>query len=696
MIFTLFSKTSQMFKNWLAFLGGRSMEVIVIFTVLYLFVTLLDTYFTDMLYYSVCGVNKGIGPIKFIVLEIDLSRSFMEWILKFLSIGALLFMTYMVLQQLPAVVSSIVSIGGANSGSASNMAGGLMSGAMGLTKMAAGGLGSVAAGAARYGVRGATHVLRKTGIAGAIESASKYSPIPTPRTLYRNAIIDGAIKKAKNAAGNLTGKERDRFIRDNANKELQLAMQANPNKMAFAGVDMKAMEERFDKKLVKNPLKKFLKEEAGRMKRDNPNNIKFGKEAQDELKKRAMGWAEKNRGEGSDRVAKYLAKSGSLNDLIKDKTTLSSYRAHKQLTTDESAQRYLRHLTNKQAENFNKKQQASKSQIGAVGNALSRGYHYLRRDKANNPLRAERAFLRKKWNDDNDRTWLKNRSFLLPSQMNENRRDVQKSILMDDLAKGVNLGYTRHRLYQLAQKGEGTDLSKASSNQDVFDITARIAADNFKKNKVGDTDEATEHRRAMKQYIKDAENKMSSMSEAERLEESARLMKLSGMMGGSTLANTSSQHLQTVASITDPYINGGVNAGNIDDAKASAGLVAEDFKVQFGQPLTDALLKEPDVGLKASNVALGVDSSAGQVSSATLSALKVSKNQVEVKIRLDKMNKQIKQYELEQLKVKQNAGENVTTDIKAAENEIVNYEREISRNTGESTRIDSEIGSNGG
>ena len=123
------------------------MEIIVLFTILYLFLTLIDKSFTDLLFFRSCAVDKGIGFIKLVVWIAETDRSFINWMFKLIGVGALIFITNLVIQKVPDVVGSIVSIGGvgAGEGGGSGMAGGMLSGAFGLGKMAAGGLGEAAA-----------------------------------------------------------------------------------------------------------------------------------------------------------------------------------------------------------------------------------------------------------------------------------------------------------------------------------------------------------------------------------------------------------------------------------------------------------------------------------------------------------------------------------------------------------------------
>ena len=111
MCFTLFSQTNQMFKNWLSFLGARSLENIMIFSILFNFVVILNTHFIDMLSYKACVENLRIGIISIPILKSHADRGLMEWMVYFFTIGGLLFMTKEVLKQIPKVAGGLISIG---------------------------------------------------------------------------------------------------------------------------------------------------------------------------------------------------------------------------------------------------------------------------------------------------------------------------------------------------------------------------------------------------------------------------------------------------------------------------------------------------------------------------------------------------------------------------------------------------------
>jgi type IV secretory pathway VirB6-like protein len=678
-VFTLFSKTEQMFKNWLAFLAGRSFEIIMIFTTLYFFVNLLDRAFIDMLYYGVCGVNKGIGPVAMVVLISESGRDITDWGGKIFAVAGLVIITLIVMKQIPALVSAIVEVGGVSGGSGAQMAGGLMSAMMDLTQKAAGLAGSVVGKAARYGARGATHALRRSGIADIAHAAGKYIPIPNARAVMRHAIIDGAISKAKAGAEGLTGANRDEYIRSNALKEIQLRMKSEPNKMALYGVDTQTIVQRFDKKLVKEPLKNFLKKEAAAMKQEKPSSIKFGKEARDELKSRATEWAKNNIAEGSKTAEDYMNKSRSMKNLIKTKTHLNSedaakiFSGIKGVRHSEDKDRYLRHLMSEQAKRHQKQQDSKKYWYSSAYNKIGRGYRAIRRDESSNPLQAQKKFLREAWQRENGRTYFVRRGrFFNSKKMVEERLGLQKDILADNLSKRIDVDFSRKRLAHLAGKGEGMGDINSLEGKQLFEKTARMARDAKRS-----------HDDEINDYLSERRKAMLGMADAEKDAETARLAELSRMSGDYLEAE--------VKDIKD--------VAGLEVAKGDAKFAADSFEIEFGASINDVLLKAPDIGLKAGNVLLGGDAPAEKgVDEAAIGALKVSKNQAAAKKKISIMNQKIAQYTLEQLQKQDPSSLTAAqkSEINSLELEIQGLNKNIKDSEAEENRIGDDMRSRGG
>lgn len=710
MIFSLFSRTQQMFKNWLGFLAGRSMEMIILFTILYLFLNLIDKAFTDLLYFPACAVNKGIGPIKLIMLVSDVDRSFIEWVLKFFGVGALIFITYLVIQKVPDLVSAMVSVGGVGAGAAgaSGMAGGMMGGVASLGKMAGGGLMTAGGTAARLGIRGATLAARKLGVTDAWDKVFGKVPFNSPRTFYRNTIIDGAIKRAEAGAGSLKGKERDKYIRENTVKGLQHLMYDNPNKMAMAGVDMKNISERLDKKLLHDPLKKFISEEAKRRKHMGGKSMKFGKDAQEDLKKTAAKWAEENLYDGAGaRVNQMFRDKSSLNNLVKSKTELSSSRAAKIFAGDaEGKGRYMQYLADKDAKNKAEQDKASKAWYKALPNALSRGYHKLARDKMENPKQMQKAFMRKTWQKENDKSWYQRSRFANGDAVKENRLNAQKATLFDNIASGHNAGYAKDRLMSLNGRDLSGKLDYAALNKErngltdsfnslgareLMDAMSRKANINeaFNHKKEGDRDPNAQFDRLAANYIEERTAAAKRMSEFDAKKELERLAEFSLL--------TSGVHQESIDKMASKYST--ITDANYEDARLNYGLVVDKLEMKFGVPISDALLQTPDIGLKVSDVGLGVPPKDGsEIDHAAISALKLNRNQVSAKMKLDKMNKQLDEFKLNKLKEKarlgqldaseQNEMKDLTKKVEDLDHDIRSYENEVTRLDNDLSRLD--------
>ncbi len=677
MVFSLFTRTQQMFKNWLGFLGGRSLEVIMLFTILYLFLTLIDRAFTDMLFYRTCAINKGIGPVKLILWIAEVDRSFIEWVFKFFGVGALIFITNLVIQKVPDVAGSIISIGGVGSseGGGSGMAGGMLAGAFGLGKMAAGGLASGASFVGRYGIRGATHLARKSGVVGAWNKAFGWVPFNSPRTFYRHSIIDGAIRDATKQAAGLSGQARDKAIRENAVRNLQFLMQKDPTRMALAGVDMKNISERLDKKLLEDPLKKFIAKTAKERKHLEASQVRLGKEGREDLRNAAKKWARENLyGGAEDMVDKYLGSKGG-ESLLKSKSKLSTSDAAKIFARDEEGKkRYLQHLADKEAENKRKKEQSQKHWHSNLANKASRFAKWATRDtESQNRKKA----MRQMWQKENDKSWWQRSRFNNSDALKQNRLEGQKSTILNDLTSGHNAKYSQSRMLELAAK----DL-KGANYRDLVAANRNLSGGELLFNMA-----KLAHLDAQMSKDKDVEGRYEQML-GKFIENNPQDSRIADAQLSLTNANK-----QQVDETTDRFHQ--IGGANIEAAEKAYGLVVDKFEVQFGQSITDALLQAPDLGLKAGNVALGVaPQDPSNIDYATLNALKANKNQLSAKLKMDKMKKQINEFKLSKLQDKERHGKldaSESRELQDLRSEVETLERDIKSYENEVSRLDSDI-----
>ena len=462
--FTLFSHTASMFKSWLGYLGGRSFEIIMLFSVLYNFVNLIDQNFTNLLSFRTCmeHYNLAIFTLEILVSNIG-GRSLMQWLIMYVMIAGLTFIMRLMIDKIPDVSGALfsINIGGQKAGGGSS-SGSAAAGIMAAVKGAAMAAATVAFNNAGYavgkGMEMGRSAMRATGAAQALGNMFSGFPINSPGTMYNNMKIDSAISAAKKDAASkgLTGKEADAHVRQAANNILQNQMLSKdlndskvsnslPNKFAMTGLDSQAIQARFDQKLVQQPLKDFLKAEAKKLKNQDPNNIPLGKDMRDQLRKNAMVWAEKNLSGGSSAVEKYLGKEGrdagkaggsafavaarDINNVLKSSAELSTAEAAKRFAGSPALQNkflqnlqereFRRNLRNEKAQSPTNALPKANTTLGKAANAMrtavdvtanvlgkkvpnlaSRALDGVIRTEARNPKMAQQSFLRNVRNEE--------------------------------------------------------------------------------------------------------------------------------------------------------------------------------------------------------------------------------------------------------------------------------------------------------
>ncbi len=340
--FSLFGKTQQMFKNWLGFMGARSLEMLILFVVLMPFLSEINFTFKEMLFYRACMIDWDIGPGTSTVIVSEVDRGLFSWTYYFIKIASLIFITNSAINRSTELSGQLINIGGvpnrdpksedAYGSSGFAMITGRSTGIMARTYNAAikalksKYIGGNIAKGMRSGFKLATKLARNSGANDYINKQLSKVPIirelakyPGPRSMMRNSIIDGAINSAiaQANAADLKGKDWDNAVRSAAIKELDKKMAENKNKFVLLGIDSKNIEKRFDEKLVKNRLKDELKKAAKELK--EKNNL-IGKELRQEIRERGLKWAEENLvGDGRKVAEKYLAKGGqdSLRDHVR-------------------------------------------------------------------------------------------------------------------------------------------------------------------------------------------------------------------------------------------------------------------------------------------------------------------------------------------------------------------------------------------
>jgi len=357
-VFVLFGQTSQMFKNWISFLAGRSMEIIILFLVLFNFVVLLNTTFIEMFSYTTCVETLDLYLFKIPYLHSYANRSLMEWTVYFMKILGLSFMTYLVLEKVGDIAGQLISVGGAGNQSSSGgsrgrsgfaLASKFISGAAGVAGEAAGKAALVSGYAGLAVGKGASVVARESGLSGAMSGAARSIgratglsqaskaighriplSIKNPREFIRDQKYKGIISRAKKdverQSGGLVGAEKDQAIRsralaifENSKMNDKLANKAKIGKGEMhthnmLGMGYETFAKSLHREMVEKPLMNEIKKQAKEMQSSrNPGGPMFGKEMKAELNKFAIKWADKELAGGSDAVRGMLENKSDIN-----------------------------------------------------------------------------------------------------------------------------------------------------------------------------------------------------------------------------------------------------------------------------------------------------------------------------------------------------------------------------------------------
>lgn len=401
-LFALFGETKQMFKNWISFLAGRSLEIIMLFFVLYNFVIILNQSFVELLSYKACleYINLVIFKLPYLKAYVA-DRSLNDWFMMFFQILGLTYMTYVVMEKIGDVAGSLISVDGVGNGgsgaSSFGLAGKMMSGLAGL----ASGVAGKAALAGAYGTLGVAKVgavtmreskvspriraamgnfAEKTGLAFLGRAVSDRVPFgasfKNPREFMRDQKYKAMIKQAQSAADKkgLKGAEKDAFVRKEALNIFQNSVnkggnikvtRSEPHTANFMGMNLDNFSKTMHHQLTEKPLREAIKKEAKRVKNSrDPNDIKFGKDMKEHLNKFSKEWAKNNLSAGHVDVEKMMKEKDTpkmskfertLHKEIDKGSELKASKAAKLLSiSPEQQAKYMQHLQdkeNKQKEN---------------------------------------------------------------------------------------------------------------------------------------------------------------------------------------------------------------------------------------------------------------------------------------------------------------------------------------------------------
>lgn len=420
--FILFKQTNEYFKKWIGFLAARALEVVILFLIVFAFVSLIDRKFNELLYFRACIIEWDLWlfKLKFLVAEgahemadgvnTHDERELDDWMEMLMKIGLLMYMTKEVIGQVPALAGKLISVGGA-----ANQTGAGGSYAQSGFNMATKAVGEVFGGGGMKGLsmagdgvgkvgRGMRKVFTGTRVSKLAGKVASVSPI-RPRGAMRNAIIDKDISKAMKEAGQKgkTGAAKDQFVRAKLldgkyTKDHGGGLRgwANENKNSAAALNITSgtIAKRLDEKLFQQPLKEAMESRAKELQNVGAGKVMLGKELRSQLEKDAKTWAKENSslGEGAadkliDKVGggKSYTKSGEFFDRISELNYDKASKG-KRFGNEDEREEYMRHLNSKKFDKAFKSSQArdlekdgwkkrnyysaAKSKLGRFGNSV--------------------------------------------------------------------------------------------------------------------------------------------------------------------------------------------------------------------------------------------------------------------------------------------------------------------------------------
>ena len=316
---SLFARTNQIFKNWLAFLGARSLETILLFLILYMFVTYIDRTFMTMLGYSACVEQWGISFITFPVMKAQVDHlSLVDWIVNFFRMAGLIFIMKLMVDRTSSISDALISIGGTaskNNSDNANAAGSFAAAAGMVSDTVFDGAAEVANRAKNVAYKGGGLAIKfagkaadAAGVTDAINKISSKIPFRGPRARMRDDIIDAAVKRAKEANKNLEGKDKDAAIRRAVHEELQAKKHGyvkeggawakkgdkEIDQYRYLNLNRDTIDERLNKVLLSHAMKDKLKEDMKQMQKGAASDMKFGKDLYEHQLKVATSWAQAN------------------------------------------------------------------------------------------------------------------------------------------------------------------------------------------------------------------------------------------------------------------------------------------------------------------------------------------------------------------------------------------------------------------
>ncbi len=692
--FALFKQTNEYFKNWISFMGARSIEIIILFMLLYILLGLIGQRFNELLYYPVCYeyLAKGFFNIK--ILQSNVNRGLVEWFSMIVVLAIFIYLTQMIMAQIPNLAGALISIGGVgnqSSGGANSASG------FGLAQRMVGEFADlskkVAGSAAKNGLGGTFRSLRfasrKSGISGAFDRAANKIPVRGIRTRLRDGIVKSALKQARMEADKLglKGAAYDAKVRDLALNDKQFGIHAyahkNPNKAALYDLDTNKAVSRLDKLLIKDPLKKHIKEQAKKM-RQNDDFRLLGKDFEKALKEDARKWADKNLAGGSESIEGYLK---NMNSLISSKASYSSGEAAKKFGGDDKNRNiYAKHLKDRQIDKDSKK--------GISFNKFSRKVRG--KDEASRPD-GLRGFLRKSDNKEKGlwgRATFESTGYGLSAAKRKRLEDEKSARMMksardylqngskkdldkinehyDNKVQGMDKRTVEYRDAERERLKELQELAdrKMAYRKSLDNEIARKARDALK--------DADEEQKA--QLIADAKKRLADLEEKSNGISDPEQKAFTDFDGDNLFeANSWNNHLsgekETLASDSNiGNSSDGIGDGNGEGASAA---LMQESEISAGEDISEAFALKGDIAnILTPNVSVGSGGSDGKIiDHSIIASVESRKSQFKSKVMASKHDLAFAEKELSDLKA---LGENADQSrISKLEGEISSHQEKI-------------------
>jgi hypothetical protein len=663
------------------YLGARSLEILILFLVLYNFLMLIDKNFTDLLSYRACLEHWGIGPLQLKILKSYPDRSFISWIVSFVVIAGLLFITNIIVNKVNELASNLISIGGVKGGNADDgkqsrsfiAGGGLAGAAWSALRTAAGTAYSAGASGGRYALQGLTAAARSSGIADSWNRLGDKIGVRGIRTRLRDSIIDAQLDKfsAEARAAGKTGHAADSYARGKAFEALTKEMQKDPNKMALYGVDNTNILKRFDQKLVGNALQKFMLDKMKKIKSGKDGEIPLGYDAMKErMLKEANEWADKNMTNGREAIKGYL-EGGFKNlfgdDIIKRNFELSSSEAAKLFAGKTDAQnKYLKYLRENELRNRGKKDYKPGIWSDATRDPEKIRENFLRKLRKREEEKAQ-------WDKIRSKEWHPSKKW---------SQSLKKAIIFSGQSLKDAIGFQVKKPWrELTSSTSNLQAYKDQRDERLALEKEMMSADAERKAVLQRAIEARE-KAMLELAAKDAE--VAKLREKDAIDALARAKSM--LEKEAAKIQEESKKVDDTVKAIDKILDD--KAKSDADKKAEIrtkleadGLIPTGLKVEFGAKISDVLLVAPDIGLKAGNILLGVpDSRKKEFNEAQVKDLEIRLTQENSKLKISKMNQKLKEFEIQQLEKldPKDAGlDRLRTELEDLKKEVNKFESNV-------------------